>query len=64
MKEFTKENYNLKPYYLKRLFWFVYGLYYEGTLLYYGGGTRMTQLQEAMNCAFANGIAHAITINS
>lgn len=64
MKTLTKENYNLKPYYLKRLFWFYYGLYYDGTLLYYGGFTRLSNLCDAMNAAFMNGIAHSIVINS
>jgi len=63
MKNLTSENYNLKPYTIKRIFWFNYGLYYEDCIICYGGYTRISDLRDLMNAAFLLGVSHAIVMN-
>ena len=63
MKKYSEENYLPNPYKLKRIFLFTYGIYYDGTILYYGGYSRMYELEKAMNFAFYSGIIHCITVN-
>jgi hypothetical protein len=55
--------FNLKPYYTKRIFLFIEGLFYDGTLLYYGGFTRMYELCNAMNAAYNNGFYYGTIEN-
>lgn len=52
-----------KPYYYKRILIFYYGLYYDKTLLYYGGFTKIKLLTEAMNNAFNNGLFSAFSLS-
>jgi hypothetical protein len=64
MKHLLHENYNLNPYSFKRIFMFWYGLYYENTLLLYGGYSRIREMSIMLNGAFINGVAHCIVVNS
>jgi hypothetical protein len=54
--------FDLKPYYTKRIFLFVEGLFFDETLLYYGGFTRIHGLCKAMNAAFNNGFYCGLNI--
>ena len=61
MKDFNSKNYTLNPYYVERVFWFIYGLYYDGTLLEKGSKRKLFELEESLNYAFANGVAVAVS---
>lgn len=62
MKDFSNTNYDLKPYYVERIFGFIYGLYYEETLLRRGFYKKMSFLEESLNGAFLNGVAVAVSV--
>lgn len=63
MKELSHNNYNLKPYYVEHIFWFIYGLYYDGTLLRRGGYNKMSDMANCSNSAFVNGVCKAIVLD-
>ena len=64
MKNLSSEAYSLDPYKIKRIFWFVYGIYFEDTLICYGGSSKMFNTMRLLNGAFLNGICHSIVINN
>lgn len=63
LKELSTENYDLKPYKIKRVYLFYYGIFYDETLIVYSGWTRIKTMCDLMNGAFLNGVCHCLSVN-